>query len=90
MNVQAHRIMVITMHMHHYDSNMSYSSTCSNIQVQLSPRLLSRVDNSVVTVEVAWKKIIPHLEAHRFRIIVNIFLPIIFSICVGCSKEPSH
>ena len=22
--------------------------------------------------------------------IVNIFLPIIFSICIGCSKEPSH
>ena len=22
--------------------------------------------------------------------IVNIFLPIIFSICFGCSKEPSH
>ena len=24
------------------------------------------------------------------RKIVNIFLPIIFSICFGCSKEPSH
>ena len=22
--------------------------------------------------------------------IVNIFLPIFFSICFGCSKEPSH
>ena len=24
------------------------------------------------------------------RKIVNIFLPIIFSICLRCSKEPSH
>ena len=24
------------------------------------------------------------------RKIVNIFLPMIFSICFGCSKEPSH
>ena len=24
------------------------------------------------------------------RKILNIFLPIIFSICFGCSKEPSH
>ena len=24
------------------------------------------------------------------RKIVNIFLPIIFNICFGCSKEPSH
>ena len=24
------------------------------------------------------------------RKIVNIFLPIMFSICFGCSKEPSH
>ena len=24
------------------------------------------------------------------RKIVNIFLPIIISICLGCSKEPSH
>ena len=24
------------------------------------------------------------------RKIVNIFLPIFFSICFGCSKEPSH
>ena len=31
-------------------------------------------------------------EQHRFREteFVNIFLPISFSICFGCSKEPSH
>ena len=38
-----------------------------------------------------------HDEVHIFSLIknflpkiVNIFLPIIFSICFGCSKEPSH
>ena len=36
------------------------------------------------------------ITTHRFSEqffqckIVNIFLPIIFSICFGCSKEPSH
>ena len=31
------------------------------------------------------------LDKQNFqRKIVNIFLPIIFSICFGCSKEPSH
>ena len=31
------------------------------------------------------------LDKHIFqRKIVNIFLPIIFSLCFGCSKEPSH
>ena len=24
------------------------------------------------------------------RKVVNIFLPIVFSLCFGCSKEPSH
>ena len=40
----------------------------------------------------------PVLKFHRFsqinkdfqRKIVNIVLPINFSICFGCSKEPSH
>ena len=39
----------------------------------------------------------PLVSACMFRVnkkfqrkIVNIFLPIIFSICFGCSKEPSH
>ena len=31
------------------------------------------------------------LDKQKFqRIIVNIFLPINFNICFGCSKEPSH
>ena len=31
------------------------------------------------------------LDKQKFlRKIMNIFLPIIFSICFGCSKEPSH
>ena len=31
------------------------------------------------------------LDKKTFQLkIVNIFLPIIFSICFGCSKEPSH
>ena len=31
------------------------------------------------------------LDKQKFQhLIVNIFLPITFSICFGCSKEPSH
>ena len=31
------------------------------------------------------------LDLHNISaLIVDIFLPIIFSICFGCSKEPSH
>ena len=38
------------------------------------------------------KKILTQgLDKQKFqRKIVNIFLTIIFSICSGCSKEPSH
>ena len=34
----------------------------------------------------------PQIKINKItqRKIVNIFLPILFSICFGCSKEPSH
>ena len=32
----------------------------------------------------------PKVNKKIQRKILNIFLPIIFSICFGCSKEPSH
>ena len=29
-------------------------------------------------------------QLKNLRKIVNIFLPIVFNVCFGCSKEPSH
>ena len=44
----------------------------------------------MVSIEEGSLDMIDHSNKKNQRKIVNIFLPIIFSICFGCSKEPSH
>ena len=42
------------------------------------------------TKDLVWISAQVQLRSNFQREIVNIFLPILSSICFGCSKEPSH
>ena len=49
-------------------------------------------DDNIEQVKLKWKGLLTiGLAKQKFqRKNVNIFLPISFNICFGCSKEPSH
>ena len=60
------------------------------ILVKQSSFYTDNLINCVFILKVIVAKSIIDLNKHFQRKIVNIFLPISFNICFGCSKEPSH
>ena len=65
---------------------------------QVVPRIMIRYNKQYIVVKSQYvSQILQYIAIPQFwikknfqRTIVNIFLPIIFSKCFGCSKEPSQ
>ena len=54
--------------------------------------ILQYQSNNPIIFSMTKVKYLPYVQINKIfkRKIVNIFLPIIFYVCLGCSKEPSH